>query len=124
MLLALERVGINMPKPNWNKRLKEVLGHDTKETTLVSPRTGNEYTTDIIPTLNVLSTGLLEETGDEKYRYSIVDPQQNLDYEIKVPTKIEVKFGMGLSFSNVRGGSTNSGSWFAADTVSIIKRNA
>ena len=62
--------------------------------------------------------------GDGKYRYSIVDPNQNLEYAIKVPTKIDVKFGTALSFKNVCGGSTNFSGWYSADVVSIIQRNA
>jgi hypothetical protein len=113
-----------MAKPNWIPRLEDVLGHKTQETTKVSARTGKEYKTDVIPVLNVLSTGLVEDMGDGKYRYSIVDRQQNLEYAIKVPTKIDVKFGTALSFTNVCGGTTNFGGWYSADSVSIIQRNA
>lgn len=113
-----------MAKPNWTPRLSDVLGHKTQETTKVSARTGKEYKTDVIPVLNVLSTGLVEDMGDGKYRYSIVDRQQNLEYAIKVPTKIDVTFGNILSFKDVRGGKTDFGSWYAADSVSIIQRNA
>ena len=46
-----------MATPSWNKKLSEVLGYQTQEITKVSPRTGNEYTTDAIAVLNVASTG-------------------------------------------------------------------
>lgn len=113
-----------MAKPNWIPRLSDVLGHQTQEVTKVSPRTGNEYTTDIISQLSVLSTGLTEELEDGKVRYSIVDPKTNLEYAIKAPDKIAVKFGTVLSFKNVCGGSTKFGGWYSADSVAIVQRNA
>ncbi len=40
--------------------------------------------TDVIPTLNVLSTGSIEV--DNKFKYSIVDIKNDLQYSIKAPT--------------------------------------
>lgn len=56
-----------MAKPEWNRPLKEVLGHDTKEVKLVSQRTGNEYTADIIQQLKVVATSKPEEVNDGKF---------------------------------------------------------
>lgn len=111
-----------MSQPSWNPKLKEVLGHETKEITLLSQRTGNEYKTDVIPLLKTLSTGSIEETEDGKYRYSIVDTANNLEYAIKTENKIEVKFGMILAFTNVRGGATTNGGWYGADSVQQVQR--
>lgn len=113
-----------MAQPNWNVKLKDVLKHDTEEIVLVSPKTGNEYKTDIIPLLKVVSTGSLEITSDGKYRYPVVDTNHNLEYMIKCQNKIDVKFGAILVFKNVRGGSTNRGGWYAADSVELATRNA
>ncbi len=113
-----------MAQPNWNPRLKDVLGHDTKEVSMISPRTGNEYKAEVIPELKVVSTGSVEETDDGKYRYPIVDTTKNLEYAIKVENKIDVKFAMVLLFTNVRGGATNRGGWYSADSVQAVPRNA
>lgn len=113
-----------MVQPNWNPKLKDVLGHETQEVTMISPRTGNEYKTDIIPQLKVFATGSVEETDDGKYRYSIVDTVKNLEYAIKTDNKIDVKFGTILIFKNIRGGATNRGGWYSADSVEVVTRNA
>lgn len=113
-----------MVLPSWEKNLKDVLGYETRDITLISPRTGNEYKTAVIPDLKVISTGSIEETEDGKYRYSIVDTTKNLEYAIKVENKISVKFGMTLCFTNVRGGTTKYGGWYAADSVQEVPRNA
>lgn len=113
-----------MAKTNWNKTLEEVLKQKTQPKVMVSEKTGKEYTTDVIPVLNVFSTGSIEEV-DDKFRYSIVDSKNDLEYSIKVPNKIEVKFGTILQFKNVRGGITSNGTgWYAADSVAVVQRNA
>lgn len=113
-----------MTKPNWSRTLSEVLKHKTESVIMVSEKTGNEYTTEIIPILNVVSIGSIEEV-DGKFKYSIVDTNNDLDYVIKVPNKVDVKFGTILQFKNVRGGSlTNGNGWFAAESVSVVPRNA
>lgn len=113
-----------MAKPEWNRPLKEVLGHDTKEVKLVSQRTGNEYTADIIQQLKVVATSKPEEVNDGKFRYAVVDTSQNLEYSIKTDNKVEAKFGTILQFKNVRGGATNQGGWYAADSVEEVKRTS
>ena len=113
-----------MAKTNWNRTLAEVLMHETQPKVMTSEKTGNEYTTDVIPTLRVVSIGSIEEK-DGKYKYSIVDTVNDLEYTIKVPNKVEIKFGTVLNFSNVRGGATaNCIGWYAADSVEVVTRNA
>ena len=113
-----------MAKPTWFKELSEALMQETQQKVFVSEKTGKEYTTDVIPTLNVFSIGSVEETNG-KYKYSVVDTKNNLDYDIKVPNKIEVKFGTILQFKNVRGGALPNGTgWYAADSVAVVQRNA
>ena len=113
-----------MAKTNWNRTLAEVLMHETQRKVMTSEKTGNEYTTDVIPTLRVVSIGSIEEK-DGKYKYSIVDTVNDLEYTIKVPNKVEIKFGTVLNFSNVRGGATaNRIGWYAADSVEVVTRNA
>lgn len=113
-----------MSQPSWNKSLQEVLGHDTKEITLISPRTKNEYQTDVVLQLKVVSTGSIEPTEDGKYRYSIVDTTENLEYSIKTNNQVDVKFSTVLVFKNVRGGATKTGGWYASDSVELVQRNA
>lgn len=109
-----------MSKPTWIKPLAEVLRYPTIEISLVSEKTGNTYTAEVIKELKVLSTGSVEETPDGKFKYSIVDPKNNLEYSIKAPMKVEPRFGTTLVFKIVRGGPTNSGSWFTCDSVEVV----
>ncbi|WP_446453471.1 hypothetical protein [Tuanshanicoccus yangjingiae] len=90
---------------------------------MVSEKSGNEYTTDVVPILKVVSIGSVEEV-DGKFKYSIVDTDNDLEYAIKVANRVEVKFGTILQFKNVRGGATSNGTgWFAADSVAVVQRN-
>lgn len=110
-----------MANPIWVKTLSQVLMQKTEPKFLISEKTGNEYSTEVVPLLSVTSTGSVEEVN-EKFKYSIVDVNNNLEYSIKVPNKINVKFGTRLTFVNVRGGATSNGSgWFSADSVSLAK---
>lgn len=112
-------------KPNWTPKLKDVLKHTTKEITLISSRTGKEYKVEAIEKIVLLSNGFVENTTDGKFKYSIVDPDAKLDYEIKVANEVPVKFGTKLVFKNLRGGlipNSNYG-WYAADSVELYVKN-
>lgn len=112
-----------MAKTNWKRNLSEVLKHETESITLISGNTGKEYITDVIPTLNVLSVGSYEEV-EGGFKYSVVDTTNDLEYSIKTPNNVTVKFGSILQFKNVRGGETSNGvGWFKADSVVVVKRN-
>ncbi|GCF92146.1 hypothetical protein NRIC_00370 [Enterococcus florum] len=113
-----------MSSPVWVNPLAIVLGHPTSEITKISPRTGNEYTTDAILDLKVLLAGSIEALEDGKYRYPIADHTQNLEYVIKAPNKVDVKFGTMLHFKNVVGGQTSRGGWYSADSVEVVQKNA
>ena len=80
-----------MAKTNWSRTLEEVLKQKTQPKVLVSEKTGNEYTADVVPVLNVVSIGSIEEI-DGKFKYSIVDTNNDLEYSIKTPNKVDVKF--------------------------------
>lgn len=113
-----------MAKTNWTRTLEEVLHQKTKPMALISEKTGNEYTTDVVPVLAVVSIGSVEE-ADGKFKYSVVDTQNDLEYVVKTANKIDVKFGTVLQFKNVRGGALNNGGgWYAADSVAVVQRNA
>lgn len=112
-----------MAKTNWNKTLDEVLKHKTQQVVMTSEKTGNEYTTDVIPTLTVLSTGSIE-VSDGKFKYSIVDAKNELEYIIKTSNLVDVKFGTTLQFKNVRGGATANGiGWYTTESVTIVQQN-
>ena len=42
-----------MAKTNWIRTLAEVLKQETQPKVMISDKTGNEYTTDVIPTLKL-----------------------------------------------------------------------
>lgn len=110
-------------KTNWNKTLEEVLKYKTELKMYVSEKTGNEYQTEVIPVLKVVSIGSVESIGEE-YIYSIVDVNHDLEYSIKTSNYVEVKFGTMLQFKNVRGGATSNGvGWYKADNVTVIRRD-
>lgn len=111
-----------MAKPNWNPQLKDVLKHDTIKITKVSQNTGSEYKVDVIPKLEVLSVGSIEETEDNKFKYSIADVKNGLEYVIKTENQVQVNFGQTLIFTNVRGGVNNGVAWYGADKVEIVKK--
>ncbi len=46
-----------MANPSWKRTLEEVLKHKTQATIMSSEKTGNKYTVDVIPVLQVVSTG-------------------------------------------------------------------
>ena len=103
-----------MAKPIWTKKLNEVLKHPTVQVVLTSKTTGKEYTADVVRQLPVVSTGIVDEV-EGGVKYSIIDAKNNLEYTIKAPQKLDIKFGAVLVFTNVRGGSTSTGnSWFSA----------
>jgi hypothetical protein len=113
-----------MAKPSWNKNLSEVLKQPTEKITVISKNTGTEYVADNIKQLVVVSTGSIEAV-DGGYKYSIVDTKNNLEYLIKAPQPVDVKFGTVLLFRNVRGGATSNGNgWYSAETVEVAQRNA
>lgn len=109
-----------MAKPNWTPKLSDVLKHATVELEMHSDRTGNDYRADVIPVLQVRSTGNVEELDNGYWKYSIVDNQTNLEYEIKAPQQVNVKFGLLLEFTNVRGGATSRGGWYSCETVNYV----
>lgn len=114
-----------MSVPNWILPFSTVLKHATEPKEMVSPKTGNTYTIDVIPELKVSATGNFSEK-DGKYSYGVVDTVNQLEYTIKTENKIEVKFGYLLLFKNVRGGllNTNNHAWYAADSVQVVQKNA
>lgn len=112
-----------MAKPTWTKELSEVLKHTTVQVVLTSKTTGKEYTADVVRQLPLVSTGVIDEV-EGGFKYSIVDTKNNLEYTIKAPQKLDVKFGTVLVFKNVRGGATSTGNgWYSAESVDVAHRN-
>ena len=107
---------------SFSKNLQEVTLQKTEKTIKISEKTGAEYTVEYIPTLQVLAITAPEEHNG-KFRYSIIDTNNDLEYTITAPTKVEAKFGTSLVFKNVRGGFMDKTVWFAAESVSILQRN-
>ncbi|HFI0742330.1 TPA: hypothetical protein ACGOXR_000520 [Streptococcus suis] len=109
---------------SFSKTLQEVTLQKTEKTIKTSEKTGAEYTVEYIPALQVLAITAPEEHNG-KFRYSIIDTNNDLEYTITAPTKVEAKFGTRLVFKNVRGGLMDKTKtvWFAAESVSILPRN-
>ncbi|MER0123246.1 hypothetical protein ABPH35_06340 [Streptococcus sp. ZJ93] len=80
-----------MTKINWNWTLSEVLKQKTQPMIMISEKKGNEYITDVIPVLNVVPLGSIEEI-DGKFRYSIVYINNDLEYSIKASNEVEMKY--------------------------------
>ena len=115
-----------MAKPHWNRRLGEVLQQYTRKVTLMGNK-GKEYQTEVVPVLEVVSTGSVEEVFkdgvNDGFKYAIVDTVHQLEYEIKAPKEEEVIFGSVLKFYNVTGGQLNNSSlgWYKAENVEVLK---
>lgn len=110
-----------MATPSWSKTLQEVLQHNTVEKTFKSSK-GTDYIAQVIPEIEVVSTGsLVEDNGT--FKYAIVDTIHQLEYEIKTLNKVDVQFGTKLVFKDVRGGAVGNSSrgWYSAESVSLAK---
>lgn len=109
--------------PIWTKSLEEVLGHQTKKVTRKSPRTGNTYETDVIPSVELVTMGAPEETlkdGQKVYRYSVFDMKKDLQYQVTCPNLIKVNGVKQVVFVNLTGGALNNGrGWYKADSVAF-----
>ena len=54
----------------------------------------------------------------------MVDTLKNLELEVKAPNKVDVRFGLKLEFSELRGGPLNSGyGWYKASAVKVVGDN-
>ncbi len=109
-----------MKTPQWNKELSEVLGHETVPATLLSSK-GTEYETEVIRELKVKLSGGIEATDDGKFKYPVYDETTDFNFTIKVANSINANFNTVLLFKVVRGGPTNNGGWYAADTVEVYR---
>lgn len=110
-------------KSSFQKKLSEVTKQQTVTRIKISSK-GTEYSVDEIPTLQVYFAGTSPDEANGKYRYSIIDPKNELEYSITAPNKVNATFGCILQFANVRGGLLENGVWFSADEVALVKQNA
>ncbi|WP_315018775.1 hypothetical protein [Abiotrophia defectiva] len=112
-----------MAKIKCVKTLSEVLEQPTVEKEFVSEKTGNSYKTDVVERFLAVSVGSIEEV-DDGFKYSVVDTLKNLELEVKAPNKVDVRFGLKLEFSELRGGPLNSGyGWYKASAVKVVGDN-
>lgn len=107
---------------SFSKTLEEVTLQKTEKTIKTSKKTGSEYTVEYISLLSVVAI-TAPEAHNGKYRYSIIDTKNDLEYTITAPNKVEAKFGTPLVFKSVRGGLMDKTVWFSAESVSILQRN-
>ena len=111
-----------MVKPNFEKTLREVLGHDSKMEERTSVKTGSTYQTEVISKINLMIAGEPEsadKNGEVSYKYPVYDKKNNLNYSIRVMgQKVNVTFGDTAVFMGITGGSLNNGgTWFSATKV-------
>lgn len=117
-----------MQTPHWNRTLGEVLNRQTVKMKLVS-KSGTEYTTDVIPKLDLIAVGSATAKKDENgritgYSYQVYDSMNDLgNFSITTTNLVEVKTVKKMQFVNVRGGSLSSraSGWFKADRAVALK---
>lgn len=110
------------------KTAGEILGgYKTRQVTKTSKRTGKEYQVDVVPMLEVYAvsgvTIMNREDGTTRYKYSVTDPNRDLQYDISAPNKIDTKFGNVIQLHNVTCGviPNTSRVWVSAESVSLKK---
>ena len=110
----------------WNRNLSEVLLHDTTSIVKKSPRTGNSYSADVIPSIELVSVGApepVDKNGSTVYRYSVFDMAKDLEYQVTCPNFLKISGVKQLIFKNLTGGALPSGrGWYKADSVQLAKR--
>mgnify|MGYP003426712533 CR=1 FL=1 len=112
--------------PIWTRTLSEVLGYTTQTVQKKSERTGNLYTTEVIPRLEVVAVGEPEEVekeGVKHYRYSVYDMSKGLEYKVTCPNFVKIGGVKQVVLTGLTGGALSSGrGWYKADSVQVAKR--
>lgn len=108
------------------KTVGEILGgYKTKTVTKTSKRTGRDYQVEAVPSMEVYAvskaTPVVREDGSRRYKYSVSDPNADLQYDITAPNRVDVKFGTIIRCTNVTCGviPDTSRVWVTADSVAI-----
>lgn len=115
-----------MAKPVWTPTLAQVLKRPTKQIKRISPKTGNEYTADVIEHAVFILAGM-PEIGEGFVKYPIADTKNGLEYSIKVEgaSLQDIPFGQYLVFKNITGGAISSGNgWYKAESVEMYVKKA
>lgn len=116
-----------MAKPLWTPTLAQVLKRQTKQIKRISPKTGNEYTADVIEQAVFILAGT-PEVGEGFVKYPIADTAHGLEYSIKVESSTplqDVKFAQQLVFKNITGGALSNGNgWYKAEGVEKYVKKA
>lgn len=111
----------------WNRKLSEVLHYSTKDIVRKSPRTGNNYNVEVIPSIELVCMGEpqpIDKNGTTVYRYSVFDMKNDLEYQITCPNLLKVSGVKQLVFTNLTGGALPSGrGWYKADSVRLASHS-
>ena len=112
--------------PIWTRNLSEVLGYQTQTIQKKSERTGNLYTTEIIPKLEVVAVGEPEEVekeGVKHYRYSVYDMKKGLEYKVSCPNFVKIGGVKQVLLTKLTGGALSNGrGWYKADRIELVKK--
>lgn len=112
--------------PVWTRNLGEVLGYKTQTVQKKSERTGNLYTTEVIPRLEVVAVGepeTVEKDGVKHFRYSVYDMAKGLEYKVSCPSLLKIGGVKQVVLTNLTGGALSNGrGWYKADRIEFIKK--
>lgn len=113
-------------EPIWTKSLGEVLGYQTQTVQKKSERTGNLYTTEVIPRLEVVAVGepeTVEKDGVKHFRYSVYDMAKGLEYKVSCPNLVKIGGVKQVILTGLTGGALSSGrGWYKADSVQVAAK--
>ena len=96
--------------PNWNRKLSEVLGYQTQTVVKKSEKTGNTYSAEVIPRIELVCMGAPEEVvkkdAPTAYRYTMFDSGAKQ-----------------VILTNLTGGALSNGrGWYKADSIALAPR--
>lgn len=113
--------------PNWNRKLSEVLGYQTQTVVKKSEKTGNTYSAEVIPRIELVCMGAPEEVvkkdAPTAYRYTMFDMKKNLTYSVKCPNLVQISGAKQVILTNLTGGALSNGrGWYKADSIALAPR--
>lgn len=112
--------------PVWTRTIGEVLGYKTQTVQKKSERTGNLYTTEVIPRLEVVAIGepeTVEKDGVKHFRYSVYDMAKGLEYKVSCPNLLQINGVKQVILTNLIGGALSSGrGWYKAEAIALAPR--
>lgn len=115
-----------MKKLSYVKSTAEAFGYKTVEKEYKSPRTGNAYTTQVIPRLEAVCLGeptKTEKNGKITYKYEVYLMSKNLGFEVSCPNLVQISGMKKVILENVQGGpipGSSTAVWVKSDRISLV----